>query len=861
VATNAPPVAAAEASPPVPDRALIERWWARFCGPDDTHEIRIPKVRKGPKRWYKPQVGYFRNRSADDLAAVGRTLATITGQDTEAVYVTLNPVPDELRARSDHHLRNAESTARDQDIPRRRKLLVDIDPNRASGIAATDAEMQAALAMRDTVLAFLAALGWPAPLYHGMSGSGAMIVYALDEPNDATTETLITDALAALAHEFDGAVVKIDTSVHNASRLTKVPGTVGARGDHCPDLGRVWRLATAEFCDEAQPVPRARLEALAALAPATTARGTGSTFTGTGWSADAITAALDRRGVGYKTTQESYATVYLLDQCLTSDAHTDGARIGQGTRGGWWYTCHHETCQTKQWADAKTALGLVWEPWAAPTDGTAARNGYAHATGHDSGGDGDEPADDREPTAAAPPEARPCTDLGNSERLLDRYGRDLLYCDALPAGWLTWTDGCWRSDGTREVYERAKATVRSIYTEADAAPRASERKELAQWAVRSEAAGKIEALVSLARSAIAVEASTFDADSWLLNVQNGVIDLRTGLLLPHRRDLRLTKQALVAYDAHATCPRFEQFLREVFAGDAALASFLQRAIGYSLTGDTRERVLFVLHGRGRNGKDTLLEIITALLGDYALRTPADTLLTHDKDRARVPDDVAALRGARFVPASETDEGRALSEARVKELTGNQTLSARHLYGRYFQFQPEFKLWLATNHKPTIRGTDDGIWDRLRLLPFDVRFYLPWEERPPDGLAADMDLKATLRAELPGILAWAVRGCLAWQREGLGMPEAIQKANTAYRADMDVLAPFLTECCVLSPFAYVSVSALYRAYATWAEASGERPLGKRTFGNRLIEHGCGQCRGTGGEHRWLGIGLLERERAQ
>jgi putative DNA primase/helicase len=449
---------------------------------------------------------------------------------------------------------------------------------------------------------------------------------------------------------------------------------------------------------------------------------------------------------------------------------------------------------------------------------------------------------------------RPCTDLGNSERLLDQHGSDLLYCAALPDGWLTWVDGCWRSDATRGVYKRAKTTVRAIYAEADAATHMSARKELAQWAVRSEAAGKIEAMVNLARSAVAVETQTFDTHSWLLNVQNGVIDLQTGQLRPHRRDLWLTKQTPVAYDADAQCPRWERFILEIFGGDTDLAAFIQRAVGYSLTSDTRERVLFVMHGRGRNGKDTLLEVISTLLGDYALRTPADTLLTRENDRGRVSDDVAALRGGRFVAASETDEGRWLSEAKVKELTGSQTLTARHLYGRYFQFEAEFKLWLATNHQPVIRGTDDGIWDRIRLLPFNVRFYLPWEERPPDAPAADLGLKATLRRELPGILNWAIAGCRAWQREGLGMPAAVQRANTAYRAEMDTLAPFLAECCVQHPSFSVSVGALYQTYVAWCERSGEKPLGKIKFGRQLAERGYRQERGTGGEHHWFGLGL-------
>jgi hypothetical protein len=382
--TDAPSYA--KDSTPTPDRALIEHWFTRFARGDETYEVRIPKPRKhGPRRLFGTQAGYFRG---DDPSAVGRALAAITGRDAEAVYCTLNPVQDALRARADHHLLKVDSTAADTDVTIRRHFLVDVDPVRPAGIAATNAEVQSALVVRDAIMGFLAELGWPAPVYYGMSGSGGMVVYELDEQVGGDGDLLVTRCLDALAAHFDGDVVKIDTTVKNAARLTKIPGTVGAKGDHCPDLGRVWRQATADFCDDAQPVPPDRLAALAALAPVASGTNGTSTHTGSGWTPTEITAALTVQGVSYVEKCKAGYTVYALDRCLTSDAHDDGAAILHMDSGAWVYRCHHNTCAAQRWPEARVALGLQRpEPMRVevrPTNGAAAvgsehRNGYPAA--------------------------------------------------------------------------------------------------------------------------------------------------------------------------------------------------------------------------------------------------------------------------------------------------------------------------------------------------------------------------------------------------------------------------------------------------------------------------------------------------
>ncbi|MFN3763256.1 MAG: phage/plasmid primase, P4 family, partial [Anaerolineae bacterium] len=323
----------------------------------------------------------------------------------------------------------------------------------------------------------------------------------------------------------------------------------------------------------------------------------------------------------------------------------------------------------------------------------------------------------------------------------------------------------------------------------------------------------------------------------------GTIDLRSGELRPHNPDDLITKIAPVDYIPDAQAPTWEAFLHRIMDGNERLIAFLQRAVGYSLTGDTSERVLFILYGTGANGKTTFLETLRALLGDYGIQAPADTLLVGRENA--VPNDIARLRGARFIAVSEISEGRRLAEVLVKSLTGRDTITARFLYSEFFEFRPEGKIWLATNHKPIIRGTDKAIWDRIRLIPFTVT--IPEAEQ-------DKHLVEKLKRELPGILAWAVRGCLEWQTSGLGVPEEVRSATEAYRAEMDVIGAFIADRCILSAGARVKAGDLYEAYRKWCEENKEEPLNKIAFGLRLAERGLVSERDMHARY-WRGIGLL------
>ncbi len=439
------------------------------------------------------------------------------------------------------------------------------------------------------------------------------------------------------------------------------------------------------------------------------------------------------------------------------------------------------------------------------------------------------------------------TDMGNAERFAAQHGQDVRFCHTR-GKWLLWDGTRWAPDQTEEVVRKAKRTVRAIYTEASQSHDKSERKKIAKYATSSESNQKIKAMLSLAESeeGIPVTTEQLDADPMLFNCLNGTIGLKTGEFLPHNRRHLITKIAPVRYDPDATCPTWLGFLDRIMAGNQNLIAFIQRAVGYSLTGEIVEQILMLLFGIGANGKTTFIEAIRSALGDYAQQTDFNTFLLQKHDTIR--NDLARLKGARLVSAVEVDSGKRLAEVLVKQVTGGDTVTARFLHKEYFEFRPEFKIWLAGNHKPEIRGTDHAIWRRIRLIPFNVT--IPDDEQ-------DKELPAKLREELPGILKWAVAGCLEWQRRGLGVPEEVWAATDEYKSEMDILSGFLTDRCLVNDRLKTKAKDLYQEYLQWCGENGEKEVAQRTFGIRLSERGLKRKRGTGGVYFWHGIGLLDR----
>jgi putative DNA primase/helicase len=381
---------------------------------------------------------------------------------------------------------------------------------------------------------------------------------------------------------------------------------------------------------------------------------------------------------------------------------------------------------------------------------------------------------------------------------------------------------------------------------------------LQQWALTSESVQHVQAMINLARSeaGVPVRPADLDADPMLLNVLNGTIDLRTGGLRPHRPADMITKLAPVEYEDTARCPLWLDFLEKVFRGDRDLITYVQRLVGYCLTGDVREQALPIFWGAGSNGKSTLVTTVMGVLGeDYAVKAPRDLLLARKGDQH--PTKVARLFGRRLAVCSELAEGEALDEALVKDLTGGDLLTARAMREDYWQFRPTHKVVLVTNHKPEIRGTDEGIWRRPRLVPFTAYFWDP--DRPEDrakGLPAeyrkDTGLMDRLRAELSGILAWAVEGCLAWRRHGLGSAAAVTDATGVYRAEQDTLSGFLEEECVLEAGRSAKAAELYGRYVFWCRRAAEEPVSMKAFGAALGRRGFQRYTSNGTRYRGIGL---------
>jgi putative DNA primase/helicase len=438
------------------------------------------------------------------------------------------------------------------------------------------------------------------------------------------------------------------------------------------------------------------------------------------------------------------------------------------------------------------------------------------------------------------------TDLGNARRLVDRHGDNVRFIPEWRK-WIVWQKGRWELDMDGAVMRLAKATVEAMYTEALALTKEQDRAALLRHALRSQAEARLKAMVALAETevVVVVPASKLDADPWVLGVENGVIDLRTGTFRQARREDLITKRANVSFDPTASCPNWLKFLDTVTGSNPDLQAYVRRVVGYTLTGSVGEEVLFVLYGTGSNGKSTFRETLHAILGDYALAADA-ALLTERKKQGGATEEIARLKGRRLVAVNETAENDHLNEARVKFITSQDTISARNLYGHLFDFFPSHKAFLSTNHKPIVRGTDEGIWRRVQLIPFLVTIA---------KTAVEKNFRERrLMPEFPGILNWALAGLADYLRQGLNPPKTVLASTEDYRNDMDVIGQWLDECCDQDPSASIPTSLAHADYSRWAQDEVGWTLSKLAFRRNLADRGFGAKKGSGGRRMVQGLRL-------
>jgi len=435
------------------------------------------------------------------------------------------------------------------------------------------------------------------------------------------------------------------------------------------------------------------------------------------------------------------------------------------------------------------------------------------------------------------------TDTGNAAHYA-AYAQNLLRYNYSWSRWLCWDGARWRNDDQGRPVSIAKRVLDEM--QADAA--AAMDTNAMMFVAKSSRRERINAMIALSQDCLSVQTGQLDQDRWALNCPNGTVDLRSGELRLHRQEDYITKVCGTVYDANAAAPRWETFLAEVFADHPEIPGFLQRFFGCCLTGDTSEQRLPVFWGEGSNGKSTLLNTVKTVIGnDYTMQAQSDLLIDRRNDQH--PTELADLFGKRLVICAETEHGRRLAEAKLKALTGGEPVRARRMREDFWEFIPEMKLVLVTNHKPQVWGTDFGVWRRLLLVPFTQTF---GEDR------RDPELPERLAEEQSGVLAWMVRGCLDWQAGGLRPPEDIVRATADYAASEDVIGRFVSECCVMLPTAAVRAKELHNRFRSWADDNGEPPLSMKRIGAWLTQHGVERQRSGG--ILWRGVGLLSESEA-
>lgn len=813
---------------PADDRQIAD-WLRLFVEPGQVVELRALDV---TQRYGKPATvsGYFDYEHIDQLA---KEALPLDGKAT-AVYFTLNPVNPDLLSRCANRVAVPKQgqTTSDTHIVRRKRLLIDADPVRVAGVSSTDAEKATAFSTIRAVESHLMEAGWQRGILAD-SGNGFHLIFLIDLPAD--DGDLVSRVLQAIAKRFDSDAVKIDQTVSNPARITKLYGTLARKGDNT--LMRPHRRSRiVEAPDEFRIVERALLEKIAVrpAPPKVEASKSGKQTSGRANHRLKVAEWLDARHVAYTISNKADSrgrTCYVLADCPFNQEHKYHAAVMQGSDGKLSAACFHNGCLGKGWQDFKAAIG-------APD-----RNHY------------DPPLPEKKKKAKVIIDPKtggpfPMTDYGNAQRLVGRYANNIHYVYAWRK-WLAWDKIRWRPDATGVIERCAKNTVRRIYQEAAAASDHL-RESLAKHAVSSEDSRRISAMIALARSepGVAIEPEKLDADPWAINCLNGTLNLRTGELREQRRSDLFSKVCQVSYDAGAKAPLWESFLQTTFNHDDALIDYIGKLAGYWLTGSVIEQILSIFWGVGANGKSTFLNTLHGVMGlDYAIKAASDLLILKRGDSH--PTDKADLHGRRFVICSETDEGRHLAESLVKDLTGGERVRARRMREDFWEFAPTHKIVLCTNHKPAITGIDHAIWRRLHLVPFTT--IIPDAEQ-------DKNLTKKLESERAGILTWASAGCLRWQREGLGMPAVVKAATADYRKQQDALAPFLDECCRTGSFNYrAKASELYEVYKLWSTENGEKPESQTHFGSALIDRGCERYTDNGTKYKGIAVKELWLER--
>ena len=782
--------------------------------------------------------GYF-----TDFEALARQVEALDcDPSVHGCYVTLNEVNPALLARRANrikmYLSRGDATTGDADIVRRRWLPVDIDPVRPSGVSSTDAEHGLAIAKANEIAAWLSGAGFPEPV-RGDSGNGAHLLYRIDLPNDETVTKLVKAVLSALDALFSDTGISVDKANYNAGRIWKLYGTVTRKGDHTTERPHR-RSGIISVPEEVVVVSREHLEMLAAQltgeSPVNPPAPEGAAIDLRSW--------LPAHGIAI-CSEKPYGnagTIFVLDQCPFSSAHKDGAYAIQFENGAVHAGCHHASCgaRKQRWKELREKYESHDEKHARQEQQI---RGWSKDRAKGKVQEDTKPVLPADTTGKDPLPEYPMTDAGNAERLKAQYGDVIRYC-ATYNSWYLWNGKVWVRDDAGKMLIIATCVARSIHNEASRAVTTDRSRALSRWAIYSESLHARKAMIDSAAPHIPVVPGEFDCYPELFNCRNGTLDLATMIFSDHQKEDMLTKQAAVDYDPATECPQWISHLNLLFAGDTEYLAGFQAMCGYTLLGSNPQQLMFILYGKGRNGKSKTIEVLARIFANYAVNIASDSLMAKRFETTR--SDLARLEGARFATASEGAEGARMDESINKQLTGEHAITVRKLYENEFEFPPVAKIWLTTNHEPKISGTDDGIWRRLWMLPFTVQI--------PEG-KCDPNIAMKLLSESSGILNWCLAGLSRYYANGsrLEPPRRVSQATANLRTVSDTVGLFLSSEFVLDPTAKISRIAFKELFEKWCEEEGVRhKISMRKVAMELKERGVTDGGRTMTDRFWSGI---------
>ena len=808
---------------PKTDLDEIKRTITLLHLPGDVTELRA--IRKN---------GYIEAGYFDDFDKMAKEAYRLSesGQMV-AVYLVPNEGDKALLSRAANRMYTAndgkKDTTADKDIIKINWVLIDADAKRPAGISSTDAQHEAAIKMIYDIRDYLIGLGFNSnSIIVADSANGGHILVRVGLKPTTENKALIKSCIAALKARFETRIVGIDESVVNPSRVWKIYGTISKKGDFTDE--RPHRKAHLLEVPENIVIERIEsLQTLAATEPQPEVTAPKTTYQSKGdHPAFDIETWMSAHGIEV-TKKEPYngGTKYIIRSCPFDSNHNGtSAAMFKMSNGAIVYKCQHASCSDNDWHKLREMLEPEYADRKRQYEQHEYKQTYPRTKHHH------------------------LNDVGNAERLIDKYGNKIRYNYERKL-WLIWNGKFWKWDDGSEIMRLAQKTARSIYGEITAEDDEDTAKTKAKWASQSESNQRLCAMIAQTEPLASITLDQLDRDEWLLNANNGTINLKTGKLQPHNPTDLITRVIDTDFVPDATSDQWVKFLNRIFDNKADLVAYIQRAMGYSITGNQGEQAIFFCHGSGWNGKSTLLGVIRKILMAYSSEVEPAAFMV-DKNRGGGPNEaIASLYKVNFVSSTEIEDGQKLSTSLLKRMTGGESLRCERKFEHGFNFRPQYKLWLCGNHEPEISDTTNSIWNRLKKIPFIVK--ISAEERVKDY---DTKLVADHGA---AILAWLVRGCLEWQRIGLGESSAVKEATQAYRDSQDALHDFLTECCFIKSGETLLITILHKAYIEWSESNGDKYyLGKKKFNDRMEEKGFVKVSGHGNKTVWRGLRLLTED---